>query len=152
MKTSADTRPNYLCLPQQRSRIASMPNTGFEEEYYRLRHFSTTGKGIVNRGDSLKSRRYRSNTSVASSNSSNEQLQINCSPGGQHYLDSGKNSASCSLASSRDSSQSIPVTTIVPYRVIIFGDTGVGKSSLVSQFMTSEYLHAYDTSIGKCSI
>ncbi|CAH2001100.1 unnamed protein product [Acanthoscelides obtectus] len=62
-------RPNYLCLPQQRSRVASMPNTGVEEEYYRLRHFSITGKGVVNRGDSLKSRRSRSNNSVASSNS-----------------------------------------------------------------------------------
>lgn len=50
-------------------RVASMPNTGVEEEYYRLRHFSITGKGIVNRGDSLKSRRSRSNNSVASSNS-----------------------------------------------------------------------------------
>ena len=62
-------RPNYLCLPQQRSRVASMPNTGVEEEYYRLRHFSITTKGVVNRGDSLKSRRSRSNNSVASSNS-----------------------------------------------------------------------------------
>lgn len=34
-------------------------------------------------------------------------------------------------------------------RVLMLGDTAVGKSSLVSQFMTSEYLHAYDTSIGK---
>lgn len=51
------------------NRVASMPNTGVEEEYYRLRHFSITGKGIVNRGDSLKSRRSRSNNSVASSNS-----------------------------------------------------------------------------------
>lgn len=62
-------RPNQLSLPQQRSRVASMPNTGVEEEYYRLRHFSITGKGVINRGDSLKSRRSRSNTSVASSNS-----------------------------------------------------------------------------------
>lgn len=34
----------------------------------------------------------------------------------------------------------------------MLGDTAVGKSSLVSQFMTSEYLHAYDTSIGKSYI
>ncbi|KAK5648636.1 hypothetical protein RI129_003528 [Pyrocoelia pectoralis] len=68
----ASGRPNYLCLPQQRSRVASMPNTGVEEEYYRLRHFSITGKGVVNRGDSLKSRRSRSNNSVASSNSRSE--------------------------------------------------------------------------------
>lgn len=68
-------RPNYLCLPQQRTRVASMPNTGVEEEYYRLRQFSISGKGIINRGDSLKSRRSRSNTSVASSNSSHRWVQ-----------------------------------------------------------------------------
>ncbi|KZC12937.1 GTP-binding protein RAD, partial [Dufourea novaeangliae] len=116
-------RPNYLCLPQQRSRVASMPNTGVEEEYYRLRHFSITGKGVVNRGDSLKSRRSRSNNSVASSNSSTEHLTAS-------YPGSARNSAAGSLASSRESSASQG-----------------WKSSLVSQFMTSEYLHAYDTSI-----
>ncbi|KAF7271962.1 hypothetical protein GWI33_015216 [Rhynchophorus ferrugineus] len=133
-------RPNYLCLPQQRSRVASMPNTGVEEEYYRLRHFSITGKGVVNRGDSLKSRRSRSNNSVASSNSSTEQL-----PGPTSAAGSARTSASCSLASSRESSTSAPGPT--PFRVLMLGGPAVGKSSLVSQFMTSEYLHAYDTSI-----
>ncbi|CAH1111252.1 unnamed protein product, partial [Psylliodes chrysocephalus] len=136
----ASGRPNYLCLPQQRSRVASMPNTGVEEEYYRLRHFSITGKGIVNRGDSLKSRRSRSNNSVASSNSSTEQLPTAVSGAG-----SARTSASCSLASSRESSTSAPGPT--PYKVLMLGGPAVGKSSLVLQFMTSEYLHAYDTSI-----
>lgn len=31
----------------------------------------------------------------------------------------------------------------------MLGGSAVGKSSLVCQFLTSEYLHAYDTSIGK---
>ncbi|XP_063388026.1 uncharacterized protein LOC134673903 [Cydia fagiglandana] len=117
-----------LGLPQQRARVASMPNTGVEEEYYRLRHFSITGKGVVNRGDSLRSRRSRSNTSVASSASSTEAVN--------------RASAPCSLASSRDSSAGLS-----SYRVLVLGAPGVGKSSLVGQFMTSEYLHAYDTSI-----
>ncbi|XP_046738061.1 uncharacterized protein LOC124406627 [Diprion similis] len=133
----ASGRPNYLCLPQQRSRVASMPNTGVEEEYYRLRHFSITGKGIVNRGDSLKSRRSRSNNSVASSNSSTEHLTAS-------YPGSARTSAAGSLASSRESSAS---QGPAPYRVLMLGAPAVGKSSLVSQFMTSEYLHAYDTSI-----
>lgn len=132
-------RPNYLCLPQQRSRVASMPNTGVEEEYYRLRHFSITGKGVVNRGDSLKSRRSRSNTSVASSNSSTEHIA------GVQQAASTRTSAPCSLASSRESSTSNPGP--LPYRVLMLGGPAVGKSSLVSQFMTSEYLHAYDTSL-----
>ncbi|KAK2576912.1 hypothetical protein KPH14_005533 [Odynerus spinipes] len=130
-------RPNYLCLPQQRARVASMPNTGVEEEYYRRRHFSITAKGVVNRGDSLKSRRSRSNNSVASSNSSTEHLTAS-------YPGSARNSAAGSLASSRESSAS---QDPAPYRVLMLGAPAVGKSSLVSQFMTSEYLHAYDTSI-----
>ncbi|XP_058458456.1 uncharacterized protein LOC131435017 isoform X1 [Malaya genurostris] len=134
----ASGRPNQLCLPQQRSRVASMPNTGVEEEYYRLRHFSITGKGVVNRGDSLKSRRSKSNTSVASSNSSTEHLTA-------VGAGSARTSATCSLASSRESSTSNPASG--PYKVLMLGGAAVGKSSLVSQFMTSEYLHAYDTSI-----
>ncbi|XP_078048679.1 uncharacterized protein LOC144476030 isoform X1 [Augochlora pura] len=130
-------RPNYLCLPQQRSRVASMPNTGVEEEYYRQRHFSITAKGVVNKGDSLKSRTSRSNNSVASSNSSTEHLTAS-------YPGSARNSAAGSLASSRESSASQGPT---PYHVLMLGAPAVGKSSLVSQFMTSEYLHAYDTSI-----
>ncbi|XP_052843621.1 uncharacterized protein LOC128256934 isoform X3 [Drosophila gunungcola] len=136
----ASGRPNQLCLPQQRSRVASMPNTGVEEEYYRLRHFSITGKGVVNRGDSLKSRRSRSNNSVASSNSSTEHLTAQ-----QQLSAPASVSARTSLASSRESSTSNPGNG--PYRVLMLGGPAVGKSSLVSQFMTSEYLHAYDTSI-----
>ena len=60
---------------------------------------------------------------------------------------SARTSATCSLASSRESSTSNPGS--IPYRVLMLGGAAVGKSSLVSQFMTSEYLHAYDTSIGK---
>ncbi|XP_041448904.1 flocculation protein FLO11 isoform X2 [Drosophila obscura] len=156
----ASGRPNQLCLPQQRSRVASMPNTGVEEEYYRLRHFSITGKGVVNRGDSLKSRRSRSNNSVASSNSSTEHLtaqqqqqQLQQQQQIQQQLPAPtSNSARTSLASSRESSTSNPGNG--PYRVLMLGGPSVGKSSLVSQFMTSEYLHAYDTSIdlGNCDI
>ncbi|XP_023703119.2 mucin-5AC isoform X2 [Cryptotermes secundus] len=144
-------RPNFLCLPQQRSRVASMPNTGVEEEYYRLRHFSITGKGVVNRGDSLKSRRSRSNNSVTSSNSSHstEHLTagggVGITGGGSSYPGSARTSATASLASSRESSTSNPGPT--GYRVVMLGSAGVGKSSLINQFMTSEYLHAYDTSL-----
>ena len=60
------------------------------------------------------------------------------------YPGSVRTSAECSLASSRESS-----TTTVPYKVVMLGSAGVGKSSLISQFMTSEYLHAYDTSLGE---
>lgn len=35
------------------------------------------------------------------------------------------------------------------YRVVLLGDSGVGKTALVSQFMTSEYMHTYDASLGE---
>ncbi|XP_071447847.1 uncharacterized protein [Hetaerina americana] len=184
-------RADFLSLPHaQRSRVASMPNelgSGSvsgddeeeEEEYYRLRHFSITGKGVVhNRGDSLKSRRSRSNNSVASSNSSHstEFLLGGMIGGICSYPGSARTSGEVSLASSRGSSASgvcggavgggsnasfccagvsppgappgaEPGTAALPYRVVMLGSSGVGKSSLVSQFMTSEYMHAYDTSL-----
>jgi Rad and Gem related GTP binding protein 1 len=34
-------------------------------------------------------------------------------------------------------------------RVVLLGDAGVGKTALVSQFMTSEYMNTYDASLGE---
>jgi len=38
---------------------------------------------------------------------------------------------------------------VTKYRVVLLGDSGVGKSALVNQFMTSEYMNTYDASLGK---
>lgn len=40
---------------------------------------------------------------------------------------------------------------IPKYRVVLLGDSGVGKTALVSQFMTSEYMNTYDASLGKAA-
>lgn len=42
-----------------------------------------------------------------------------------------------------------PFVDVYRYRVVLFGDAGTGKTALVSQFMTSEYMHTYDASLGK---
>ena len=34
-------------------------------------------------------------------------------------------------------------------RVCMLGDNGVGKTALVSQFLTSDYIDTYDASLGK---
>lgn len=34
----------------------------------------------------------------------------------------------------------------------MMGDAGTGKTALVSQFMTSEYMHTYDASLGAYQI
>ena len=54
-------RPRVHSLPEK----AYNPRAG--DDLYRLRAFSITRGGVVNRGDSIISRRSRSNTSVNSS-------------------------------------------------------------------------------------
>jgi len=111
---ASGNRPHLLCLPQQRARVASMPNTGVEEEYYRLRHFTITGKGVVNRGDSLKSKRSRSRTSVASSNSSHRYeslLKEALILGSCHKRQRRKRQ---SLTAKREKSQTPKVLTAIP--------------------------------------
>ncbi|KAK4293877.1 hypothetical protein Pmani_033462 [Petrolisthes manimaculis] len=51
---------------------------------------------------------------------------------------------SCCVSSYVSSESSLEVAK---YRVVLLGETGVGKSSLVNQFMTSEYINTYDASL-----
>lgn len=63
------SRSLLLAIPPptlQRPRMTSLPAPQSEdmgdEEHYTVRHFSIIGRGIVNRGDSIKTRRSKSNT------------------------------------------------------------------------------------------
>uniref|UniRef100_A0A023F2Y1 Putative gtp-binding protein rem n=1 Tax=Triatoma infestans TaxID=30076 RepID=A0A023F2Y1_TRIIF len=53
--------------------------------------------------------------------------------------------------SSRQSS-CVSCPTLAPHKVLMLGSSDVGKTSLISQFMTSEFLHAYDNSIDEEAI
>ncbi|XP_046477654.2 ras-like protein 2 [Neodiprion pinetum] len=86
---------------------------GEDEDSYRLRSFSLTSKGVINRGDSFRRRRSRSNSLV---------------PAEQETVQAKAPSS----------------TEIVSYTVAILGTQGVGKTALISQFMTSECINAYD--------
>ncbi|GFR24832.1 GTP-binding protein RAD [Trichonephila clavata] len=101
----------------------SLPLPGDESDYFRLRNFSVTSKGVINRGDSFRS---RSNSNV---------------PG---------------LEENEEATSSVPETTGQPsplredekdvmsqkktYKVLLLGASGVGKSSMWKQFLTSEYI------------
>ncbi|XP_011634309.1 uncharacterized protein LOC105425295 isoform X2 [Pogonomyrmex barbatus] len=132
---------NFLELPVPdhiRPRVHSLPEKAYNpragDDLYRLRAFSITHKGVVNRGDSIISRRSRSNTSVNSSRNSNV---------------SGERSpfeGSCCSGQGGSTDSDIE-ESISKYRVVLLGDSGVGKTALVSQFMTSEYMNTYDASL-----
>ncbi|KAF7402364.1 hypothetical protein HZH66_004631 [Vespula vulgaris] len=52
----------------------------------------------------------------------------------------------CSGQGGAESTES-EIEEIPKYRVVLLGDSGVGKTALVSQFMTSEYMNTYDASL-----
>ncbi|XP_054012278.1 GTP-binding protein RAD [Hylaeus anthracinus] len=102
----------FLDVPDTSSQMPSRED-GEDEDSYRLRSFSLTSKGVINRGDSFRRRRSRSN-SLAPADPENEEK----------------------LAA--------PAKEVVSYAVAMLGARGVGKTALISQFMTSECINAYD--------
>uniref|UniRef100_A0A8D9E1S8 GTP-binding protein REM 1 n=1 Tax=Cacopsylla melanoneura TaxID=428564 RepID=A0A8D9E1S8_9HEMI len=98
---------------------------GEQIEYYRLRSFSITPHGICSLGDSFRSRRSKSNTSVNSTTSSNSGT---IGSGSQISL--------------------VEESNITPtYKVGMLGASGVGKTSLITKFSTSEKTCLYDASL-----
>lgn len=99
---------------------------------YPVRMFEVNSKGVIKkRSDSMRS---RSSTSF----SSDGEL---CAPLSQSSL------ASSSSRGSTETYKSVgPVNASV---VMVLGVSGVGKTALTQQFMTSEYLGGFDTSMGK---
>ncbi|XP_049543128.1 arf-GAP with ANK repeat and PH domain-containing protein cnt-2-like [Anopheles darlingi] len=140
---------NFLELPvpdHARPRVCSLPERPYNprqsDDLYRLRHFSISKGTVVNCGDSIISRRSKSNTSVnstASRASERSPFEGSCCGGGYATVDS----LPSSHGEDEDESEPIPTR----YRVVMLGDSGVGKTALVSQFMTSEYMHTYDASL-----
>lgn len=91
----------------------------------RVRSFKTTSKGIVNRGDT-----YKKETETGY-----DKLNV---PGGENvvssHLEPGKNKSPVRFTG-------IKGTDGLSYlRVLLIGAAGVGKTSIIDQFMTSEFL------------
>uniref|UniRef100_T1HBM8 Uncharacterized protein n=1 Tax=Rhodnius prolixus TaxID=13249 RepID=T1HBM8_RHOPR len=124
-KTADHVRPRVCSLPEKSY------NPRLSDDLYRLRTFSITNKGVINYGDSIIDRKSRSNTSINSTNSRVSPL----SPW----------QGSCCSQTTNISTETMD---IAKYRVVLLGDAGVGKTALVSQFMTSEYMNTYDASLG----
>ena len=120
---NVNKRPTNLQLSHkaQRSQTDSLD---LGDEWQRVRHFVITPKGVVNCGDSLRSKSC-------------------CSLGGS-CGDVSRNDSIASLLS-QHSQDGLPVT----YTVIIVGAPGVGKTTLAQQFLTSECLVEKEVDCGK---
>lgn len=101
--------------------------------------------GVVNRGDSFRRRRSRSNslapTASQQYDSSSDVAKNRAAP------NNGTSGTSDNLASAGAGTDQRPHhhhSDVRTYRVAIIGAHGVGKSALVGQFMSSECINAYD--------
>ncbi|XP_055343702.1 GTP-binding protein REM 2-like isoform X2 [Paramacrobiotus metropolitanus] len=102
---------------------------------YRLRNFEVTSKGVVNRGDSYRAKSYSSlNTPVHNG------TFMEFPRGERLSVSSAYSTGETSLSGETNSPQN------PRYRVLMLGAPGVGKSALTNQFLTSEYMNAYETS------
>ena len=118
-----------------------------------VRSFAFSSKGLINRGDSFKR---KSNQSVASEAGSTGTGGTGSTggttggaggPGGPEPGEGANRSRAVSVNSQCSSKASS--TGVHIFKVLIVGDHGVGKTALLQQFMTSEYMGATDTSFGE---
>ena len=109
-----------------------------DDDIVRVRTFSSSAKGFTNRGDSFK-RRSTSNQTLCES----------------AVLPQRANSfrqrtwSATSQGSSVGSGGSSSATTPRVHKVLVLGANGVGKTSLIQQFMTSEYMGNTDSVAGE---
>ena len=100
-----------------------------DDSYYRVRTFSTSGKkGIINRGDSFK-RRYKKRVVAEFEAGHFRQRTWSCTSQGSSVGSAGSGGEAGT------------------YKVLMLGSSGVGKTSLVQQFMSSEYMGNADASL-----
>ncbi|KAK2188933.1 hypothetical protein NP493_119g03044 [Ridgeia piscesae] len=102
-----------------------------------VRNFSTSSKGIVNRGDSFK-RKNRSNSDLTAGASNGSTGSISSTVGKVSPIERNMRM--------RDRDRRVEELKAAVHKVLMLGDHGVGKSALLQQFMTSEYMGAVDAS------
>lgn len=131
VNNSGARKPNncYLDVPSMNMQHLQLSDPDI------VRTFSSSKQGIVNRGDSFRRRRSRSNSlapvSPMQTMSAVEDTMAAAHGGGGGGGGGGNG----------------PVET---FKVLMLGGPGVGKTALLSQFKTSECINAYESGRGKC--
>ncbi|XP_030371773.1 GTP-binding protein RAD isoform X3 [Scaptodrosophila lebanonensis] len=118
--------------------------TDDDEDLDRLRTFSASKGGIINRGDSFRRRRSRSNSLAPTSPMHPRSVVGGPGGGGGGGSNMGSgyiagNSNGYGEPQAADNHQPVEF-----YRVEMLGSPGVGKQALISQFRTSDCINAYD--------
>ncbi|KAI6216699.1 hypothetical protein M3Y95_01265400 [Aphelenchoides besseyi] len=138
-----DVWPEAKPMSEIEERFLRLPDS---EDYTRVRQFRIDAKGaVVSRGDSFRRKR------AAANQNANRKPEASLSPFPTSDPESVPPSESRSTSVDSDLSmfKSQPTDTDRPstshtcYKIYVLGATGAGKSSLISQFITSEYRNAF---------
>uniref|UniRef100_A0A8R1DGN9 Uncharacterized protein n=1 Tax=Caenorhabditis japonica TaxID=281687 RepID=A0A8R1DGN9_CAEJA len=140
MEPRTDVWPEAKPITGIEERFLKLPDS---DDYTRVRQFKIDEKGaVVSRGDSFRRKR----TPTFKSDKSPSPFPVS------HSSDSARGSRSESEASEpvADEMTKLSVsdlpnasTSHKTYKIYVIGDTGTGKSSLISQLITSEYKNAF---------
>ncbi|XP_057377784.1 uncharacterized protein LOC130699531 [Daphnia carinata] len=146
-------RSTFLDVPDSPSNDDDNAASNVDEDSYRLRSFDLTRKGVVNRGDSFRRRRSRSNSlapgTVQHDSTGDVTKNYRAAPGNGSSggMSTGENVQAIGTdqrSSHQQQHHHHHHSDVRTYRVAIIGAHGVGKSALVGQFMSSECINAYD--------
>ena len=162
---------------QRQRRHCSLPECSYNprttpNELYRLRSFSIKPNGgLIKHGDLIAMRRKSKSSSSTSTRYNSRATSPMGSQNGSRDISPARSrspdQSSCTSSwrttgknSSNDVSgeeeyeeiveePELEENTVEKIRVCMMGDNGVGKTALVSQFLTSDYIDTYDASLGK---
>ena len=129
-----EPRPRTGSVPLEETVCAQLERIKLlqTEDFCPVRNFSTTSKGLVNRGDSFKRK------SIAGSLLDNGSPKtVPRSPAASKPANQKRSTLKTSTTSSTGAAADGPV-----YKVLVLGAHGVGKTALLQQFLTSEYMGA----------
>ena len=121
-----------------------------------VRNFLMTSKGVVNRGDSFKRKpsaknKARSKSNLANADVTNDNTNSDVTPRDRHASTGSRGSVAGARNATLAAEEGEDGDAAPVKKVLMIGDRQVGKTALLQQFMTSQYMGAAETSFGEFS-
>lgn len=146
----------FIDSQRQQVHQRSSSSSSTPEDFYRVRTFSTSSKGIFNKGDSFKRKRRATAAAAAEAEKRGQATTTTTLPIVVVEAAAGKTVKAkklvvpaTSAAASSVGRSLLPTVSAEKSRVLVMGGPGVGKRSIMQQFLTSEYMGTADSSHGK---
>jgi GTPase SAR1 family protein len=143
-----DVWPEPKQMSEIEERFLRLPDS---EDYTRVRQFNIDKKGaVVSRGDSFRRKKNKDNSPSPFPQSENESPRETASRSTSISSAAGSGLKVSSSAERSSPGEDEAPSTSQHYKICILGQSGAGKSALISQFITSEYRNAFADEVEVC--